>query len=110
MTVNIEAALTRYLSDVLDCPVGSERDGGTYVTLERTGGGKIHGIIDCPDVSLFCWAPSRYMASELAYRVDDAMQELYKESFILSVSAANIYHSPVDNRERYQLDYTIKTK
>ena len=110
MTMNIEAALTGYLSNRLDCPVGSERGNGTYVTLERTGGRKIHGVVDCPDVSVFCWAPSRYEASELAYRVDSEIQGFDSVPNVVCVSEANIYHSPVDDRERYQLDYTIKTK
>ena len=82
--------------------------GGTFVTVERTGGYALHRRIEHATVAVQSWAPSTLEASDLAAAVDAALLEM--PDHVESVSFARrigIRRGLVARRHRHILHATF---
>ena len=84
----------------------------SFVTVERTGGGRDNVVIDRPTVAIQSWAPKRLGAAELAYAVQNIMADMVNEPNICKVSVGSIYNfpDPVSGVSRYQMiiDFVVQ--
>lgn len=75
------------------------------VTVERTGGSADSIVLDRPQISIMCWAPSRPAASELALEVDDALRG-WDDPRVPSFERSGLFNFPdSDGSPRYQLTF-----
>lgn len=82
--------------------------GGTFVTVERTGGYALHRRIEHATVAVQSWAPSTLEASDLAAAVDAALLEMPDHVEAVSFAGRNsLYRFNAEQRPRYQGVYEL---
>ena len=110
--MNIEATILAHLKGrgfnaLADVPKDRPNE---FVTVERTGGGKDSVVLDRPTVAVQSWSTSRYKASELALRVDAAMEEITTVSGVSKCKRNSMYNYPDESGQaRYQAVYDLVT-
>ena len=105
--MNIEVKIIEYLNKngfKAYANVPSDRP-DSFVTVERTGGGRDSVIIDRPMVVIQVWALKRLEASEMAYSIRDVLIDMVLEKNICKVSINSIYNYPdaESGSNRFQL-------
>lgn len=111
MSQNVEAHVIARLGTLLGVPVFADVPAArpdAFVTVERTGGGRLHrGLLDRPTLAVQSWAPTRHAASELSGQVDAAMHAI--EGWpVTSVVTDTIYNFPAEGpHARYQGVYQL---
>lgn len=105
--MNIEKEIIQYLSDEMpEIPVYADVPNprpDTMVSIERTGGVSDSIVIDRPQISIMCWAPSRLEASELAYRVDKIIRD-WDNLHVVDIERSGLFNFPdADGSPRYQI-------
>lgn len=91
MRANVEAAVVAHLNALgfacyADVPADPP---SAYCTVDRTGGTHTEHV-DSATIAIDCIASSRYLASELAIDVDDAMESLVSMPRICRVDKQSI--------------------
>ena len=111
MRANVEAAIVSHLNSAgIDCFADAPKDPpASYVTVDRAGG--THGdFVDSATIALDCVAQTRFAASQLAIRADDAMMSLTAQPRICRVdkqSMQNLSHIIEGMEGLYRLVYTV---
>ena len=111
MRANVEAAIVAHLKSLgfacyADVPADPP---SAYCTVDRTGGA-YEEYVDSATVSIDCVAPTRYLASELARAVDDAMPSLVSMPRICRVgkqSIQNLSHTVQGMEGLYRCVYDV---
>ena len=111
MRTNVEAAVVAHLHSCgFDCFADVPADPpSTYCTVDRTGG-EHYEHVDHATITVDCIAPTRYMASELAIQVDDAMESLVTAPRICRVdkqSIQNLSHIIEGMEGLYRCIYSV---
>jgi hypothetical protein len=112
--MNIESIVINALDEILSVPVSADvpKDRPkSFVTVERTGGGKNGVTIDNATLAVQSWDTSRSKASTLAETVDTAMLDLAKDGTIISSVTRDAgpynFPDPDGKSARYQGVYDI---
>lgn len=110
--MDAEAHVIAYLAGALGVPVSADvpRDRpDEFVTVEQVGAAYgDHAIVGTPSLAIQSWAPTRYLARQLAGRVHDAMMALPGEHGpVTHVSPTGPANFPTSEHPRYQGTYTL---
>lgn len=112
--MDVELAVIEWLGGRIGVPVSAEVPKprpDSFVTVERTGGGRSAAVVDSATLAIQCWGRTRYAASSLAREVDGALPDLAYEPGICRVGRASLYNFPdgEGGGGRYQIVAEIKT-
>ena len=83
---------------------------GSFVTVERTGGGKTDLVVDEPTLAVQSWGPSLWEASQLALAVDADMADMVRLRGVDSVERVSLYRfpDPDSGQPRYEAVYQLQ--
>ena len=113
-SLNIEAVFISWLGERIECPVVADTPSPcppAFVSVERVGGGRDNVSVDYPELSILCWATSRFEAAQLAYEVDAQLADFAHEPRIAKIKRSMLRNHPdeTDNKARYQILVDITT-
>ena len=111
--MNIEAHIVSWLNSLSlgieaykDVPATRPKE---FAMVKRTGGQRDNVAIDRPSIALQIWAASNERAAELAYQVDELVEQLAHDSRISRASRTALYsYSVADSgHARYQIELDL---
>lgn len=113
--INVEATLIAYLNGILPDGVSAFADvpaqrPDTFVLVSASGGSSTL-FTSTPMVTIQCWAPTKYLASELAYLVHSSLPDAadVRNNGITRVERGAPYDFSDGTQSRYQIVADVHT-